>query len=474
MNLSSAASKLERADARAPDQTSLAREVRTVARGGTLTIVGFMASAVLQSLLVVVITRGLGAGPAGVFFEAVALFTILSNWAQLGADVGCVREIARLRALGRIADATRSVAVALVPVLAVGTLAAVVVYACAPAIATVFFDPLHRDAGARDIRFIAFFLPLAAATTVTLGASRGFGTMKPYVLVQNIALPAARIVLVFAAVAAGVGTGAVALAWTSPLLGAWAVALGCLAWALRRTRGGEGDEHAAASPLPALAWSFWRFSAPRAVAAAFGTTVTWLDVLLVGAYTSASEAAIYAAASRLALVGAYALYAAGMALGPQFSSLIAQDRRDVVDGLYQAATAWLIALGWPLYATLAVFAPVFMEIFGPHYVAGATALTILALAGLVNFATGNVTLLLLMAGGSGWNMFNAAASLATNVALNLVLIPRYGIEGAALAWAASIVLNNVLALAEVRLALGFHPFARGYVVAVAALGLFGG
>lgn len=115
-------------------------------------------------MLVVAITRGLGVGPAGVSFEAVALFTILSNWAQLGADAGCVGEIARLRALGRIADATRSVAVALAPVLAIGTLAAVVVYACAPAIATVFFDPLHRDAGARDIRFIA---------------SRGFGTMKP-------------------------------------------------------------------------------------------------------------------------------------------------------------------------------------------------------------------------------------------------------------------------------------------------------
>lgn len=71
-------------------------------------------------------------------------------------------------------------------------------------------------------------------------------------------------------------------------------------------------------------------------------------------------------------------------------------------------------------------------------------------------------------------MFNAAASLATNVALNPVLIPRYGIEGAATAWAASIVLNNVLALAEVRLALGFHPLARGYVVAVVALGVFGG
>jgi O-antigen/teichoic acid export membrane protein len=468
------ATTVERVGGPAPDSASLAREVRTVARGGTLTIGGFVASAMLQSLLVLVVTRGVGAGGAGVFFEAVSLFTILSNWGQLGADVGCVREVARLRALGRIADATRSVAVALVPVAAGATLAAAVVYVYAPAISSVFFDAAHRDAGAHVTRLIAFFVPLAAVTTVSLGASRGFGTMKPYVLVQNIALPTARIVLVFAVVAAGLGTAAVALAWTSPLIAACAVALACLAWGLRKGRADDAHPRVAPRPLPVLASSFWRFSAPRAAAAGFGTTVTWLDVLLVGAYTSASDAAVYAAASRLSLVGTYALYAAGMALAPQFSSLIAQGRRDVVDALYQTATAWLIALGWPLYATLAVLAPVFMSIFGPHYNAGATALTILALAGLVNFATGNVTLLLLMAGGSGWNMFNAAASLATNVALNLVLIPRYGIEGAAIAWAASIVLQNALALAQVRLALGFHPFARAYVVAFAALAAFGG
>jgi O-antigen/teichoic acid export membrane protein len=93
---------------------------------------------------------------------------------------------------------------------------------------------------------------------------------------------------------------------------------------------------------------------------------------------------------------------------------------------------------------------------------------------LVNIATGNVNLVLLMAGRSSWNLANAAVSLALNVGLNLILIPKYGIDGAAVAWAASIVSWNVAAVVEVKLLLGLDPFGGGHVFASgAALVCFG-
>jgi hypothetical protein len=82
---------------------------------------------------------------------------------------------------------------------------------------------------------------------------------------------------------------------------------------------------------------------------------------------------------------------------------------------------------------------------------------------------------LLMGGKSGWQLLNQGVSLAVNIALNLWLIPRYGMNGAAIAWGVSIALDNLMAVAEVRYLFGIGPFGPGYGVVVAAtVGCFGG
>src|SRR5439155_6453383 len=61
-----------------------------------------------------------------------------------------------------------------------------------------------------------------------------------------------------------------------------------------------------------------------------------------------------------------------------------------------------------------------------------------------------------------------------NVALDLVLIPPLGIQGAAISWAVCIVGQNVAALIEVWVFLRMHPFGFGYgAVATAAAVCYG-
>jgi O-antigen/teichoic acid export membrane protein len=82
-----------------------------------------------------------------------------------------------------------------------------------------------------------------------------------------------------------------------------------------------------------------------------------------------------------------------------------------------------------------------------------------------------------MGGRSFWNLFNVIVALTVNVTLSLLLVPRIGIAGAAIAWAGSIVVNNVFPLAEVRAFLRVHPFGRGFPAsagsALACYGVFG-
>jgi O-antigen/teichoic acid export membrane protein len=92
---------------------------------------------------------------------------------------------------------------------------------------------------------------------------------------------------------------------------------------------------------------------------------------------------------------------------------------------------------------------------------------------LVNLAAGNVGTVLLMGGRSTWVLMDKAAALAVNVAANLVLVPRFGITGAAVSWAVTIVLDSALAFGQVRWGMRVGGSLRGLVLAgLLALGCF--
>ena len=86
---------------------------------------------------------------------------------------------------------------------------------------------------------------------------------------------------------------------------------------------------------------------------------------------------------------------------------------------------------------------------------------------LVATAVGTVDMVLLMGGKSSWNLFNTVVALSSNIVLNLLLIPRYGGTGAAIAWSSSIIFTNLLPLGQVWKFLGMHPFGRGFPKVVA-------
>lgn len=437
-------------------------QVRALARGSALNLVGFIAAGVLAFVLAIVVTRSIGAHGAGVFFAAIAVFTILTNVTELGADTGVVRFVSQARERGRPGAIRGLVLVSIVPAAAAATLAAIAVAVWARPLADLFSakDP---DEVQRILRLLALFLPLSTVTTVALAATRGFGTMRPFVAIEGIGKPAAKPLLVLILAAGGLGTAELALGWGIPEAIGCAAALVVLGRLLLTVTGGEPG--GAVGPVFK---EFWAFSAPRGVAAAFQITIVWLDLLILGHYRSLEEVGIYAAASRAVIVGTFALQAMRLAIAPQIAGLLARDDRGGAQRVYQTATWWLMVASWPLFLTFAIFGPTLLGVFGAGFSGGERALLILSLAMLVNLGTGNVTVVLLMGGKSSWNLLNTAIALALNLGLNVALIPRFGMEGAAVAWAVSIVVDNVLALVQVRRFLGLRPFGDGYVPAALA------
>lgn len=450
------------------------RDLSSLASAWLLNLLGVVLSAVFSFAFAIVIARGLGAGGAGVFFAAVALFAILDAAAQLGASPGIVRTVARLRALGRVRDVRRTLAIALSPVILVSAALAIALFAFAPAISAAVLSGADEDALVPYLRVFAPFLPLAAASALVISTTRGLGSMVPLVAIEQLGRGAARLLLAVLVLAGGLGAIALAFAWAVPIAAGLVAGVWALVVVVRRAERRDESQPDAADARGTLASDFWRFTAPLGFASVCQIALLWLDTILVAALASPEEAGIYKAAARWVTQGTFANQAIIFVIGPLLTALLAQAHRERAQSVYQTATWWLTALSWPIYLTLAVFAPLLMSVFGPEFVAGATALVILSLPMLVAMAAGPVSVVLVMGGKSGWNLLNVVLALTVNIALNLLLIPPFGMTGAAIAWAAGILVNNLAPLAQVRLLLRLHPFGSGFpVVALAAGACYG-
>jgi O-antigen/teichoic acid export membrane protein len=218
----------------------------------------------------------------------------------------------------------------------------------------------------------------------------------------------------------------------------------------------------------------WRYTTPRAAARIFQVALQRADIVLVAALRSPREAAVYAAASRLLIFGQLGTIAVQQVMQPHLSRLLASDDHTGATNIFQTSTAWLMAFAWPAYLASAAAAPLMLSIFGHGYAGGQATLVILSLTMLVATACGPVDIVLLMGGRSGLSLINNAASLVVDIALNIVLIPKLGITGAAVSWAVALVVRNVLPLWQVRQQMHMSPFSPGALwVAASAVACFG-
>ena len=440
-------------------------DLLTLARGLLLNVFGTVTSGAVSFALAAVVARGFGRESAGVFFEAYALLTIAAVLSQLGAPDGVVWMLSRFKALHQLQNARGAVLVACLPVLGVSLVVALGMGVFAPEIARVVINGADRDTAVTYIRAAAVALPLTTLGAVLMPTTRALQSMVATNVVENIGKPLLRLACVVAAVAYGAGARPLWLALVLPPAIGFLVTL----WWTERVLAAAGrtaEPGADVREAGSLSSEFWRFTGFRALSTALQVGLLWLDVLLIGALQSSGDAGVYTAASRYMAAGGMFLTAVILVIAPQIGALLAQKQYDRAETVYQTAASWLTVASFPALIWMATFATLMMELFGPGYQSGVNTLRILALASLVNMATGPIGMVLLMGGKSSWNLANSAIGLSSNVILNAALIPTFGMTGAATAWAVSILLTNVFNLVLVRRFWGMQPFSALFPVLV--------
>lgn len=169
------------------------------------------------------------------------------------------------------------------------------------------------------------------------------------------------------------------------------------------------------------------------------------DIVMLGAMSGQEEAGLYQVATRTANWILAFLSAVNGVISPSISKLYTEGRMLDLQRLIRKASVLVTLCTLPLLlASLVGAGFILSSLYGAAYTASTDAFMILCVAQAVNAFAGPVGLVLIMTGAHKLGLIGVASSAIVNISLNYVLIPLYGIEGAAIATGISVVVWNVL------------------------------
>ena len=185
------------------------------------------------------------------------------------------------------------------------------------------------------------------------------------------------------------------------------------------------------------------------------------DILMIGAFLNSKDVGIYRAAIQGAELVAIALMVVNIVLLPSISSLYAKGEFSKLQKLITLSTRTITLVSLPIFIFLYFFGNYFLFLFGNEFIEGAKSLAILSVGQFINAFFGSVGLILSMTGHEKDTLHGVAVAAIINVILNIIFIPAWGIEGAAFATTASLVIWNMLLAYKVIQRTGLHSTALG-------------
>lgn len=429
-------------------RTDLGADAASMARGAGVNLLGTLAALALGFLFTLAVTHLVSAGAIGL----VALGTTVVGFALipslLGLDTGIIRFVARAAAAGDERAARGSLQAGYAVVCVASVLLTAAIWLLAPWIADSFFG---KPDAAGILRIVSLSLPAQALARATMAAVQGLGVMR-YSAWLGILRRVVQLGAVLPLVAVGLEASALALA---AVASAWASFVVSLLFLVR--------VHPHAFVPARGAWPWFRllnFSSPQVLTGMLFFAILWTDLLLLGRFRSAAEVGIYSVLGSLLLPATVVSTAVGQMFAPRISVTEARGDRATLAQMLKRVTHWNTAVSLPVFLALAVLPTALLGVFGDVYTAGATALAVLAAGQLLNTAAGPLGQVLNMSGRQYLTMTNNAAVAGLNVAGGLLLIPRYGMTGAACSTAASLTLVNLIKLVEVWILFRMVPFRR--------------
>lgn len=445
-------------------RTDHERNILAAAKGAGITFTGKVVQTLLSLGFIIIMARLLGAEQYGMYRLAITIVVITVGVSMLGIDGGLKRFIPIARREHNEAKIWGMIRFGFGIPAAVGlALAAGIAIAADPIASGLFNSPGLVPV----LRLSCLTIPVLVLANCFSSVAIGYRKVEYDAYTQDIGLEAIKLVLSLIAVLLGFGVlgaaGANVIASVLSLL--------ILIYLVKRLLPPMRREKLSIQNRRELL----HFSLPLFLSVLLNQFGRRLETLVLGVFGVIAEVGIYSALLSITAVGTLANIAMRQISTSIISELHSENRIDELRKYYQTITKWAVTFNLPVFLVTVMFSESILQLLGQEFAVGAAGLIVLAIGNMFDASTGGCGTMINYTGFSRVTFYNSMVYLISSIILDLLLIPTWGLIGAAWAGALTLIIVNTMRLVEVYVLINrILPFNISFLKPLAAAMLAGG
>jgi O-antigen/teichoic acid export membrane protein len=398
-----------------------------LAKSSFIFLFGFLASKIFTYIYRVILARNFGPETYGIF----SLATMVVGWFiaifSLGLTEGVIKFISYYRGKKEFDKIRHLIGFSSFFLLISSLIAGVILFLTSELISIKLF---HDSNLTIFLKIFSFLIPIWIFSNFFAAILSSFEQMSWYSFIVNILQNAVKVITLILFVLLGFSTNSIIFSFflgiLSMLIAGYLVCRHKIPGIFNKLKLKKTEKTILNKKLISYSW-------PVMFSGIIMSIFYWIDTFSIGFLKNATEVGFYNAAVPLVL---FLLFAPELFLHlffPMINRHFSQNKLEIIKELSQQVGKWIFLLNLPLFLIMVIFPGAIVNIFfGGEYLVAENALRILSIGYFVSgfyYIPGSI---LNMLGKSKLMLFNVLVTSVINFILNFILIPIYGINGAAL------------------------------------------
>lgn len=430
-------------------RTKLAGDIhlKEILTGSAITFILKMSGMLLGYVVMLIISRKYGAEGIGVYNLMLSIMIFVAMISAMGMNISILRYVGqfnknedehKLKLLYRyVIELTLPLSIFLAFILYLST-------------GFVAENILHNQTYKPAIEFAAFVVPFMLLLNVSVEFIRGLKQLKVSEFLRSVSRPSINIVLLVI----------LSLFISSQLLPLYTLGIGIIISALyavyfimKRLQKIDSKPSYNFTKKELLSTSF-----PMMITAVASFIMGNISLFILEMYSTTENVGIFSVSFKIATLVNLVLVVINTISAPKFSELYWKKQYTELQHAITHSSNVIFFVSFLISIIIITFSKFILSVFGEEFIIGKSVLIILIISQMINSTTGSVGVFLNMSGNHNVLRNIIIIAMLISFALNILLIPSYGINGAAIATIVGVFFLNVTAVVYTKSKLGFITY----------------
>jgi len=437
------------------DQKNIDKNLKLIVKSSFVVFIGLLISKILTYIYRIIIARSFGPEVYGLFSISIMILGWFMLFASLGFSDGLIRYLALFRGKKQYNKIKHIFKITVFINLITGVLCSIFLFFLAEFISINIF---HNSNLTLFLKIFSFIVPIYLFANIFLSVLQAFEKIQWYSFIINILQNAVNVFALIIFLLIGLKSEAIIFSYFLGIVSMLVVSYFIVKY---KTPSIFGESYLIEKEKKEIKKEFISYSWPLMFMGITANLFFWADSFFIGYFKGVSAVGFYNAAIPIAFLLMFIPEIFLKLFFPLITKEYSKGKSELVKQLSQQVGKWIFILNLPLFLIMFLFPGVIINfLFGPQYLVAANALKILSVGAFFYSLVWIHNNLLSMIGKSKILFINIVGVSILNIFLDIFLIPKYGLNGAAISTTISKTILAGILFIEVKYSLKVVPFRR--------------